>query len=219
MLVHRCQGTQAMIYIVTSENRDLFRQDLFQMHRHRRAVFVDRLRWQLPATGLGEIDAYDRRDTIYLIARARPDEPIQASARLLPTDRPHLMGDLFAHACSSPPPCGRSIWEASRFCPAPELSRRARLRSLGEILCGILETCLLFGTEQIVFTANSALLPLTLHCGWQASVLGPTLPDGDDQITAVQVQVHFDGLLALRRRFGIHAPIARYLLPQHARAA
>ncbi len=208
-----------MIYIVTAENRNLFRQELLQMYLHRRTMFIDRLGWRLPPTDLGEIDAYDRQDTIYLIARAQPDGPVLASARLLPTDRPHLMSDLFAHACSSPPPHGRDVWEASRFCPAPELGRRARLRSLWEILCGILETCLLFGVGQIIFTANAALLPLALHCGWHASALGPTLPDRIDQVTALQVQVDSAGLLALRGRFGIRAPITRYLLPQHTRAA
>lgn len=208
-----------MIHLVTAQNRSLFRHDLQQMHQHRRAVFIERLRWPLPTSELGEIDAYDRQDSIYLLARTRPGAPIQASARLLPTDRPHLMGDLFAHACISPPPRGPNIWEASRFCPAPELNRRARLHNLGEILCGILETCLLFRIERIIFTANCALLPLALHCGWHASVLGPTLADRDDRITALQVWVDSEGLFALRRRFGIATPLVHYLRPRRRRAA
>jgi acyl-homoserine lactone synthase len=199
-----------MVYIVNSENRDLFGADLALMHRHRRAVFIDRLGWHLPSTDRGEIDAYDREDTTYLMVRARPGGPLLASARLLPTDRPHLMGDLFAHTCSTPPPSGPIVWEASRFCPAPHLGPRARLHSLWEILCGIVEMSLLFGVEQVVFTANGALLPLALRCGWHARALGPTLPDREDEMTALAVRIHSDGLGALRRRFGIAAPITRF---------
>ena len=63
-------------------------------------------------------DAYDRDDTRYLIARERGTRPLRASARLLPTTAPHLMGDLFAHTCPGGPPAGDTVWEASRFCTA-----------------------------------------------------------------------------------------------------
>ncbi|HEY4367115.1 MAG TPA: acyl-homoserine-lactone synthase, partial [Steroidobacteraceae bacterium] len=182
-----------MIYIVNKENRDLFRGELAQMHQHRRVVFVDRLGWRLPVTEYGETDAYDRDDTLYMLLKAPAGGPVLASARLLPTEQPHLMSDLFADACAGPCPRGPTIWEASRFCPAPGLGPRARLHSLWEVLCGILETSLLFGIEQIVFTANTALLPLMVSCGWDAHVLGPTLADGSDQITALRVQVDSHG--------------------------
>ena len=74
-----------------------------------------------------------------------------------------------------------------------------------------METCLLYGVEQITFTANAALLPLVLRCGWDAAVLGPTLRDGDDEVTAVAVRISPSGLLAIRNRFGIDGPVTRYL--------
>lgn len=203
-----------MIFIVNADNRSRFEAELSQMHRHRKAVFVDQIGWPISVAGDREIDAYDRADTVYLIAQATCKGPVLASARLLPTTRPHLMSDVFAHACSDGPPRGPAIWEASRFCAAPSLiNRRERLHLLWEIFCGVTETALLFGIDRIVFTANAALLPLALRCGWRARRLGPTLSDGADQVTAVGVDVEPAGLRAIRRRFDIPGPVTRFVAP------
>lgn len=200
-----------MIVIVNAENRRLFNGELRQMHRHRKIVFVDHLHWTTPTIGELEIDSYDHVDTTYLIARCEQTWDVLASARLLPTTRPHLMSEVFAHACSEGPPRGPRIWEASRFCTSPSVtSRPARLALLWELLCGIMETCLLYGVEQITFTANAALLPLVLRCGWEATVLGPTLNDGDDEVTAVAVRISPSGLQSIRQRFGIDGPVTRF---------
>ena len=201
-----------MIYIVNAENRGLFDAELSAMHRARKHIFVDTLGWQLPIHNGEEIDQYDTDDTTYLLAHSPQVTPI-ASARLLPTTVPHLMCDLFAHTCEGGAPHGDHIWEASRFCPSPALSRRERIAALWPIFCGILETALLFDIAQIIFTANAALLPLALKCGWHARVLGPTFADGADTVTAVRVDVDRAGLRLLRRRFLVPSPITRFVSP------
>src|SRR3546814_18722515 len=40
----------------------------------------------------------------------------RASARLLRTDRPHLLGDLYPHLCDGPVPTGPTVREITRFC-------------------------------------------------------------------------------------------------------
>ena len=60
---------------------------------------------------------------------------------------------------------------------------------------------------------NAALLPLALECGWSAARLGPTLPDGDDEITAVVASITPEGLRAVRGRLGISGPVTRFPLP------
>jgi len=45
-----------MLYIVTAENRRLFENDLIEMHRQRKSVFVDRFGWKVPVVGDMEID-------------------------------------------------------------------------------------------------------------------------------------------------------------------
>lgn len=202
-----------MIYIIDAENRALFDADLSIMHRHRKTTFVYGLRWPLPIIAGEERDAYDRDDTRYLIARERGTRPLRASARLLPTTAPHLMGDLFAHTCPGGPPAGDTVWEASRFCTAPQLARRQRLNLLWQVFCGILETALLHDIEQVTFTADRALLPLALGAGWRARTLGPSFADGSAALTAVGVEVDLPGLRTLRQRFAIAGPITRLVSP------
>jgi N-acyl-L-homoserine lactone synthetase len=185
------------------------------MHQQRKAVFVDRQGWNVPVIGDMEIDSYDGEDTTYLIAKSDCDSrQVLAAARLLPTVRPHLMADLFLAACDGRVPSGPSTWEVSRFCVNPAIvRRRKRVELLWEMACAVIETTLLYGVEQVTFVANAALLPLALDCGWQAARLGPTLPDGDDEITAVAVSITPGGLRAVRSRLGINGPVTRFPLP------
>ena len=201
--------------MITAENRELFDADLEEMHRQRKIVFVDRIGWKIPVIADMEIDRYDGEETMYLLAKDRPGGEVLASVRLLPTVLPHLMSDLFPAACREGVPRGPAIWEASRFCTAPGLQRRKRLALLWEIICGVMETALLFGVDEITFEANSALLPLVLDCGWDARTLGPTLCDGDDEVTAVAAVITPQGLRCVRQRHRVAASVTRF----HANAA
>jgi acyl-homoserine lactone synthase len=204
-----------MVLIINAENRSLFESEIIEMHRQRKAVFVDRQGWNVPVIGDMEVDSYDGEDTTYLIAKSDCDSrQVLAAARLLPTVRPHLMADLFLAACDGRVPSGPSTWEVSRFCVNPTIvRRRQRVELLWEMACAVIETTLLYGVEQVTFVANAALLPLALDCGWQAARLGPTLPDGDDEITAVAASITPDGLRAVRGRLGINGPVTRFPLP------
>ena len=202
-----------MIFMVNATNRVRFATDLLQMHRHRKLVFVDGLGWNIPVVDDFEIDRYDRDDTTYLIAKSEANGPVLASVRLLPTVQPHLMIDLFRDACLDQAPCGPGIWEVSRFCTSPAVRARCdRLHLFGEIVCGVMETALACEVEHVTYSANSSLLPLALTCGWDAKCLGPTLPDGDDELTAVSAAVTTEGLRNVRRRFDIHDVVMQFPL-------
>ena len=204
-----------MILIINAENRSLFESELIEMHRQRKAVFVDGYGWSVPVKDDMEMDEYDREGTTYLIAKSGSNgSEVIASARLLPTVRSHLMADLFVAACDGNVPSGPSIWEVSRFCVSPRIeSRRRRVELLWEMACGVMETALLYGVEKVTFVANAALLPLAMQCGWSAVRLGPTLPDGDDEITAVAASITPEGLRETRGRLGVHGPVTRFPLP------
>jgi acyl-homoserine lactone synthase len=61
-----------MIYVVSQENRRRFHHLLTEMHRQRKRVFIDQLKWRLEESAGLEIDAYDSEDAIYLIEAATP---------------------------------------------------------------------------------------------------------------------------------------------------
>ena len=199
-----------MIFIVNATNRLRFAADLLQMHRHRKAAFVDVLGWDIPVVDDFEIDRYDRDDTTYLIAKRDVHAAVLASVRLLPTVKAHLMVDLFHDACLGNAPRGPQIWEVSRFCASPEVrSRRDRVQLFGEIVCGVMETAMANRVKRVTFSANTGLLPISLACGWDAQRLGPTLPDGNDRLTAVSAAIDEEGLRRVQHRFGIAGPVVQ----------
>ena len=91
---------------------------LFDMARYRHHVFVEKLGWKLHTRGRLELDEFDRKDTIYLIARD-PDGRVVGTSRLLPTYRPYLLASVFPQLLGgNPAPCSPKVWELSRFAVA-----------------------------------------------------------------------------------------------------
>ena len=90
--------------------------------RYRYEVFVERLGWDLKTFGGLEYDQFDRRDTIHIVAE-NDDGRIVGCARLLPTVRPYLLGEVFPYLLDDEvPPCSDAIWELSRFAAFDHLS-------------------------------------------------------------------------------------------------
>ncbi|NIR92540.1 MAG: GNAT family N-acetyltransferase [Gammaproteobacteria bacterium] len=86
-----------------------------KVSHYRHQVFVEMLGWQLPVQDGGELDQFDRPDSVYVAAQ--DDEGnIIGCARLLPTTRPYLLGEVFPQLLNGmPPPCSPDVWELSRF--------------------------------------------------------------------------------------------------------
>jgi N-acyl-L-homoserine lactone synthetase len=86
-----------------------------QAARYRQQVFVERLGWELQTSQGMEADQFDRPDTVYVVAQNDQHEII-GCARLLPTHRPYLLGEVFPQLMNSlPVPCSPDVWELSRF--------------------------------------------------------------------------------------------------------
>jgi len=91
-------------------------------YRHR--IFVQRLGWHLPCLDGREFDQFDRPDTVYTLA-LDASGAILGCARMLPTTKPYLLGELFPELLDgAPPPRSARIWELSRFaCSSPSATR------------------------------------------------------------------------------------------------
>ena len=89
--------------------------------QYRHKIFIERLGWNLPAIDGQEIDQFDLRDTVYVVAKDYQGGII-GCARLLPTTNPYLLGDVFPHLMHGQPiPCASDIWELSRFACNPSM--------------------------------------------------------------------------------------------------
>lgn len=198
-----------MIFLVTGENRGEFYRELTEMHRQRKRVFVDQLGWQLECAEGLETDEFDGPEAIYLLLVERDE--LLASARMLQTDRPHLLGSVFPYLCPDGVPTGQTIWESTRFCPSPDvLDPAEKRRLLGVMIAGMIEAALLFGVDQITFVAGGALKPVALAAGWAAKPLGPTIKSRGDRLTACVADATPDGLRRVREKHGLLQPLVRY---------
>jgi acyl homoserine lactone synthase len=83
--------------------------------RYRHRVFIEKLGWNLKARYGLELDQFDREDTLYVVALDEADAVV-GTARLLPTTRPYLLGNVFPQLLGAQsPPCSPGVWELSRF--------------------------------------------------------------------------------------------------------
>jgi N-acyl-L-homoserine lactone synthetase len=85
------------------------------IYRYRHRVFVEQLGWDLHTKDGLEQDQFDRSDTVYVVAQDE-EGSVSGCARLLPTNRPYLLGEVFPQLLNGLiPPCSHEIWELSRF--------------------------------------------------------------------------------------------------------
>lgn len=200
-----------MIFVVDGGHRCHFAADLAEMYRQRKTVFVDRAGWKIPVVADQEIDRYDlRQDTLYVLAKDERQSPLLASARLLTTTGPHLMCDLFDATERDGMPRGSTVWEASRFCTAPGIHAKDRRHALlWEVICGVMETGLLYGIDEVIFAASRSLLPLVLNCGWEVRVLSGRLRYKNEVITAIAAAITVAGLRRVRQLHGVPIPVTQ----------
>src|SRR5437899_5467935 len=104
-----------IIEIITGTADSLPEGMLVVLARYRHRVFVERMGWKLPSMHRMELDQFDRADTHYVVA-LKPTGELVGTGRLLPTDRPYLLGEVFPQLLgSTPPPNSPDVWELSRF--------------------------------------------------------------------------------------------------------
>lgn len=199
-----------MIQVVTSENREAFAADIDAMFRLRHDVFVKELGWTLPeASDTHERDRFDGDDAIYLIAR--DGQGVAGSMRLLPTEGPHLMTEVFSFMCDGAVPRGANVWESTRSCVRRDRRGRDGGAKLTIELCAaMLEVALVWGIDEV-----SAIVPLQAAGAFEAwgfryRPLGLPKPIGGTPCLAGAMLVSTASLSEVRRRNGLATPITEF---------
>lgn len=207
-----------MFVAISKDNRLEQIELLREMHRERKRVFVDMLRWKVPVLdGQYEMDEFDDDEAVYLVACDRADGRHLASMRLLRTDRPHILGDLFPELCNGPVPRGPTIREVTRLCMSPRLTRMQRLELRARLACGLVDYALLTGITSVTAVADLAWLNQLLAAGWDCNPLGiPQSYDGSI-LGALRIDFTADTRRQLREH-GLHAPQSLELVPAPANA-
>jgi len=102
--------------------RGLSEADRTGMFRLRYQTFVTRLGWDVRTSqGNQEIDDFDRLARVHYIIAKSPEGGVDACWRLLPTQGPYMLRDVFPQLLhGQPAPAAANVWELSRFAVASD---------------------------------------------------------------------------------------------------
>ncbi|VXC84256.1 acyl-homoserine-lactone synthase [Sphingomonas sp. 8AM] len=182
------------------------------MFAARTEVFVDLLGWQLPIlAGKFELDQFDNTDARYLVL-LDADGRHRASARLLRTDRPHLLDTVFPDLCGDVLPTGSTTLEITRFCLDRRQCARDRRLVRNQLVSALVDYALAHGIEAYTGVAEQAWLDQVMTFGWDCCTLAPARENGGRMLSALRITIDEETVGKLRKS-GIYAPACSVLAP------
>ncbi len=181
----------------------LRQEEISNLFTYRHAVFVERLKWDLPGAKDGlEIDQFDRDDTIYVTAR-NARNALCGCARLLPTTRPYLLGSIFPELISAELiPCSSDVWEISRFCSVDIENvsvRSGQVDAAGcrKILAGTVTCAMEVGAKRLIGVSVIGIERILSRLGVHAYRAGPLMKIRGHNIFAFWLEIDSQTLTAL----------------------
>jgi acyl homoserine lactone synthase len=199
-----------MIDVVTADNAHIFQSELRSFFELRFEVFVNRLKWDLACEVGDERDQFDNERAIYLLltnSRAQ----VVAGARMLRTDIPSLLTQVFPFLVDGPMPGSPSIWEVTRLVVD---HRKERLEGCGNVcgrlLSGLLEFGVDNGLSHLVSVSDTRIERILRRSGWTTQRLGAAHRIGECQVAAEIQECSPEILDECRRRTGTNHVVLRY---------
>jgi acyl homoserine lactone synthase len=175
--------------------QDLNQGSLTKIAAYRHRVFVKKLGWQLDCPDGLELDQFDREDTFYVVAEDTCGNVV-GTARLLPTHRPYLLGEVFPQLMGSAPiPHSPAIWELSRFAavdfggdsPGP-LGQFSSPLTL-QLLQATFAVALSLGAHRLITVSPLGVERLLRNTGFMAHRAGPPVMVGGHPVLACWIEI------------------------------
>lgn len=183
------------------------------MFEDRRLLFVDTMGWNVTVShGRFEIDQFDGPDAIY-IADLGDGGHHRGSMRLLPSTRPHILGDLFAALCDGVVPRAPDIFEITRLCLPSRLGAEQRLRVRNRLITAMVDHALGEGIRTLTGVVRPGFREAVLAMGWEASPLGAIQTIDGMALGAFRIEIDADTPARLKHT-GIYAPMAMFAAAQ-----
>lgn len=182
--------------MVIAGNPLVLTNDIYsKIGQYRQKVFVEMLGWDVQTRDGMELDQFDRPDTLYMVSQ---DEhgAVNGCARLLPTNRPYLLGEVFPQLMQGQPiPCSPDVWELSRFAAVDFNARGGS--ALAQFSSGIAVQLLRqaiacaaeHGAKRLITVSPIGIERLLRHTGVQAHRAGPPMIIDGHPIFACWIEV------------------------------
>lgn len=170
-----------MLHLVDATNRDEaeYRDLLENSYRVRHEEYVKGRGWKaLDRPDGREIDQFDNADASYLLWADGSE--VLGGARLIPTDKPHLMSHVFPQIVTlGQIPRTSSIWELTRlFSTRGGASQVSRRQVTGDVFSAMFELGLAYELSAISIVCDTFFVTRFLGMGLEVKPLGlPTTYD------------------------------------------
>lgn len=162
---------------------------LRSMFEDRKKVFVDLLKWDVPVLqNRFELDQFDNEHATYIVIAGEAGDHL-GSARLLPTVRPHILGDIFPALCQAAPPRGHNVFEITRFCLSRRQSAAARLKTRNLLVSALASYAIEASITTYTGVAQMAWLQQILAFGWDCRPLGIPMRLDCGMIGALAIEI------------------------------
>lgn len=169
------------------------------MFAARKRVFIDLLRWDLPVLAdKYEVDQFDNQHADYLILLDENGEH-RASTRLLRTDAPHILRDMFPVLCPGPVPSGPTTREITRFCLDPRLTAAQRKLARNELVTALVQYALRNGVTDYTGVAGLAWFRQIQTFGWQCRALGEASMHDGQQLVGLHISIDEHTIAGLKQ--------------------
>ncbi|PJI42782.1 MAG: autoinducer synthase [Rhizobium sp.] len=200
-----------MIRIINGANRNEYPEEIAAMHRLRKRVFHDLLKWDVTVRDDWEVDHYDDANPIYVMSYSA-DGQLRGSLRLLPTLGPNMLDDTFPILLGGRPEIrSAEIWESSRFCIEPEISQDRASNQVtiaaAELMCGVGEIGLASGLSHIVTVTDVFLERMFRRMGCPGERIAEPHKIGSVHAVAVAWEVTPDLLARMKAVAEIEGPL------------
>jgi N-acyl-L-homoserine lactone synthetase len=191
----------------SADHEDLLRE----MHRVRKAVFVDRLKWDVPVVeGEYEIDQFDTENAVYLVNVDEATGQHLASVRLLSSTKPHVLAEIFPALCQDGPPNNSDTWEITRLCTSPGLPRDVAARARHKLAVALVEYGLLHGIRRYTCVIEVQNIPALIAPGWCCNPLGPPMEINGALLGAFALSIVPTTLDLMVKRWGGSLPVLEF---------
>lgn len=216
-----------MFKAITRENAHLHANTIESMFQLRHDVFIDRLGWDLNGHEGQERDQFDNTDAVYLVLE-NDRRQVVASARMLPTTSPNLLGEVFPQLTHPlKPPSSEFIWEVTRVAVDHRKERLScsNIKNVsGALWCSLAEFGLAMNLSHFVSVSDLRLERILHRVGWTMRRLGDTIEIDGIGVAGEVFKLSHEVLGNLRRKNSINGSVLNiagisHLLPTDTKEA
>lgn len=194
------------VHVVDETNAADYPDLLDEFFRQRHRVYAEELRWVPLSPDGRERDQFDTPDATYLLVV--DDNRLIAGSRMIETDKPHLVSEVFPESFTLAPIIRDSrVIEWTRGFVIPEMREGAGLGIKAKCCAAVMEYCLANGYRQVGGIQDAKWLAIWKRMGWTVHVHGRPIDIGGEDWLPAYFDVSLEALAGARRWGRLDGPV------------